>query len=54
MDWESARNYCEKRDWTWSLELINKAEKEMNELEKELKKCQDQQRADRLYNSCSF
>ena len=54
MDWESARKHCIDHNWKWSLELIDQAEKEMNELNKKLKKCEDQQKAQRLYNACNF
>jgi len=54
MDWESARQHCSERNWKWSLELIDQAEKEMDELNEKLKKCEDQQKAHRLYNACNF
>ncbi len=54
MDWESARKHCIERNWHWSLELIETAEKEINELEERLKKCEDLQKAQRLYNSCNY
>ncbi len=54
MDWESARKHCTERNWEWSLELIDQAEKEIKELEEKLKKCQDQQKAQRLYNACNY
>ena len=37
MDWESARKHCKEKDWQWSLELINQAQQEMEELEKKVK-----------------
>ncbi len=54
MDWKSARKHCSDRNWQWSLELIDQAEKEIKELEEKLQKCQDQIKADRLYNSCNY
>jgi len=54
MDWESAKQHCIKRNWQWSLALIDQAEAEMKDLEEKLKKCQDQQKATRLYNSCNY
>jgi len=54
MDWESARKHCTERNWKWSLELIDQAEKEMKELEEKVKKYEDQEKAQRLYNACNF
>ncbi len=54
MDWNSAKQHCIDRNWQWSLELINQAQKEIEELEIKLKKCEDQQKANRLYNSCNY
>ncbi len=54
MDWDSAKKHCIERNWEWSLELIYQAEKEIKELEEKLKKCEDQQKAQRLYNSCNY
>ena len=54
MDWDSAKQHCTERNWHWSLELINQVQKEMEDLEKKLKKCEDQQKANRLYNSCNY
>tara|TARA_B100000131_G_C17579002_1_gene394251 strand:+ start:243 stop:422 length:180 start_codon:yes stop_codon:yes gene_type:complete len=54
MDWQAARKHCEERNWKWSLELINQAENEIRDLEERLKKCEDQQKAQRLYNSCNY
>ena len=54
MDWDLARKHCEERNWEWSLELIDQAEKEIRDLEEKLKKCEDQQRAQRLYNACNY
>ena len=54
MDWESARKHCIDRNWKWSLSLIDQAEKEIKELEGKLKKCEDQQKAQRLYNACNY
>ena len=54
MDWESARKHCIERNWNWSLEVIDQAEQEFKELEDKLKKCQDQQKAQRLYNACNY
>ena len=54
MDWDSAKRHCNERNWQWSLELINQAQKEMEALETKLKKCEDQQKANRLYNACNY
>ncbi len=54
MDWESARKHCQERNWKWSLDLIDQAENEIKELENKLKKCEDQQKAQRLYNACNY
>ncbi len=54
MDWDSAKQHCTERNWQWSLELIRQAKKEMEELETKLKRCEDQQKANRLYNACNF
>ena len=54
MDWSSARKHCEDRKWDWSLDLINKAQKEMEELQAKVKKLEDQQKANRLYNACNY
>lgn len=37
MDWESAKNHCIERNWQWSLEFINQAQNEMEELEDKVK-----------------
>ena len=54
MDWDTAKQHCTDRNWQWSLELISQAQKEMEDLEKRLKKCEDQQKANRLYNACNY
>ena len=54
MDWEREKKYCEERDWEWSLNLIERCEKEMNTLIVENKKLKEQQKANRLYNSCNY
>ncbi len=54
MDWESAKEHCVNRKWDWSLEFIEQAEKEMNDLETKIKKLEDQQKAQRLYNACNY
>ena len=54
MDWDSAKQHCSERNWNWSLDFINKAEKETKDLEERLKKLEDQQKANRLYNACNF
>ena len=54
MDWDSAKRHCNERNWQWSLKLINQAQKEMEELEMKLKRCEDQQKANRLYNACNY
>ena len=54
MDWESAKKHCSERNWIWSLEFIKEAQKEMQALEGKIKKLEDKQKADRLYNSCNY
>ena len=54
MEWESAKKHCIERNWKWSLDLISKAQKEMEDLEVKVKKLEDQQKAQRLYNACNF
>ncbi len=54
MDWDSAKKHCKDQNWDWTLDLINKAQKEMEELEGKLKKLEDQQKAQRLYNACNY
>ena len=54
MDWESAKAHCTERNWQWSLALIKQAQNEMEELEKKVKKLEDQKKAQRLYNACNY
>ena len=54
MEWELARQHCIERNWQWSLELIDQAEKEIKDLEGKLKKYEDQEKANRLYNACNY
>ena len=54
MDWISAKKHCIERNWHWSLDFIEKCENEFVEMEKEIRKLKDQQKADRLYNSCNY
>ena len=54
MDWDSAKQHCNERNWQWTLELINQVQIEMEELETKLKKCEDQQKANRLYKACNY
>ena len=54
IDWESAKRHCKERNWSWSLELIDEAQKEMHDLEAKLKKYEDKEKANRLYNSCNY
>ncbi len=54
MDWESAKKHCKDRNWDWTLSIINQAQKEMEELEEKVKKLEDQEKAQRLYNSCNY
>ena len=35
MDWNAARKYCQEKDWKWTLDLIDKYQKEMEELKDE-------------------
>ena len=41
MDWQAAKEHCKEKNWEWSLNLINKAEKEMSDLQKKYKALQD-------------
>ena len=54
MDWEAARKYCKERQWNWSLDFINQAQKEIKELEDKIEKLEEQQKAHRLYNACNY
>ena len=54
MDWELAKKHCSDRNWQWSLDLIKQAEKEMVELEEKVKRFEDQEKAQRLYNACNY
>ncbi len=54
MDWASAKEHCKKRNWQWSLNLINAAQIEMEEKEKYIQKLESQLKAHRLYNSCNY
>ncbi len=42
MDWESSKKHCAERNWQWSLDLINQAQKEINDLEDEIQKLKDE------------
>jgi len=35
MDWETVRNHCNERGWKWTLDLVDKFQNEMEELEAE-------------------
>ena len=35
MDWDAARQYCQEKKWEWTLALINKYQKEMEDLKDE-------------------
>ena len=35
MDWHAARAHCKEKDWKWTLDLIDKYQKEMEELKDE-------------------
>ena len=54
MDWESAKKHCVYRNWQWSLGFINEAESEVRNLQRQLKKYEDQEKAQRLYNACNY
>tara|TARA_Y100001968_G_scaffold327318_1_gene372091 strand:+ start:13732 stop:13896 length:165 start_codon:yes stop_codon:yes gene_type:complete len=54
MDWEEAKNHCTERNWQWSLNFIEEAQKEIEALEAKVKMLEDQQNAQRLYNACNF
>ena len=32
MDWNAARAHCKEKNWKWTLDLIDKYQKEMEEL----------------------
>ncbi len=42
MDWQSAKQHCKERDWQWSLDLINKVQKEMEDLEAEVQRLKEE------------
>ena len=54
MNWKAAKNHCIEKNWQWSLDLIVKAQNEMDALEAKVKKLEDQQKAQRLYNACNY
>ncbi len=54
MNWEAAKEHCKKRNWEWTLEFIEKSEKEFQSLEAENKKLKDQAKANRLFNACNY
>ena len=54
MDWENERKHCKERNWQWSLDLIDRCQKEVEALEAENKKLKEQQKAQRLYNACNY
>ena len=35
MDWDAARKHCHEKEWKWTLDLIDKYQKEMEELKNE-------------------
>ena len=35
MDWNAARKHCQEKVWKWTLDLIEKYQKEMEELKDE-------------------
>ena len=35
MDWEAARKHCTEKDWKWTMDLIDKCEKEFEALKDE-------------------
>ena len=35
MDWDAARAHCKEKNWKWTLDLIDKYQKEMEELKDE-------------------
>ena len=45
MNWESAKKHCIDRNWQWSLELIEQAQKEINQFEAKIKKLEDEIKA---------
>ncbi len=54
MDWDKAKKHCEERNWLWTLDLIEQAQKEVNELENKVAQLEEHQKAQRLYNSCNY
>ena len=35
IDWNTARNHCIEKNWNWTLDLLDKYHKEMEELKEE-------------------
>ena len=35
MDWDAARKHCTEKGWKWTLDLIDKYQKDMEELKDE-------------------
>lgn len=54
MNWKIEREHCIKKKWEWSLNLIDRCQREMRELEAENKKLKEQLKASRLYTACNF
>ena len=42
MDWTKEKNYCRERNWDWSLQLIERCQKEVESLESQNKKLLEQ------------
>ena len=54
MNWEPEKAHCKERNWTWTLDLIERFEKEIQLLQDENKMLKDKEKAQRLYNSCNY
>ncbi len=54
MDWVAIKKHCSEKNWQWSLEQINRCQKEIEALEIENKKLKEQLKAQRLYNACNY
>ena len=35
MDWDAARKHCQEKNWKWTFDLIEKYQKEMEDLKDE-------------------
>ena len=53
MDWDAARVHCKEKNWKWTLDLIDKYQKEMEELKDEIMEITKASRS-RLYSNRTF